>query len=82
MGIQVRKKAPSTFQVRQKYNDTYQVTSSGGSIKSLEDIGDVDELSVVEGATVVYNSSTDKYEIKKLDPDDLDGDFNLDCGEF
>lgn len=52
------------------------------SIKSIEDIGDVDEISVEEGATVVYNEVEDKYEIKRLDVDDLEGDFNLDGGEF
>lgn len=57
-------------------------SGGGGSIKSLEDILDVDEVDVSEGSTVVYNQSTDKYEIKKLDADELSGDFNLDCGEF
>ena len=38
-------------------------------IRSIEDIGDVDEINVATGSTLVYNSTTDKYEIKLLDLD-------------
>ncbi len=38
-------------------------------IRSIEDIGDVDEINVATGSTLVYNSTTDKYEIKMLDLD-------------
>jgi hypothetical protein len=38
-------------------------------IRSIEDIGDVDEINVTSGSTLVYNSTTDKYEIKMLDLD-------------
>ena len=38
-------------------------------IRSIEDIGDVDEIDVATGSTLVYNSTTDKYEIKMLDLD-------------
>lgn len=38
-------------------------------IRSIEDIGDVDEIDVTTGSTLVYNSTTDKYEIKMLDLD-------------
>lgn len=64
------------------------VTNSGGTlvtsapitlknqsvdIRSIEDIRDVDEINVTSGATLIYNSSTDKYEIKPLTFDDVDG---------
>ena len=36
------------------------------TIASIEDILDVDTVEVVDGSTIVYNSTTDKYEVKKL----------------
>lgn len=36
------------------------------TIESIEDILDVDTIEVVDGSTIVYNSTTDKYEVKKL----------------
>lgn len=49
-------------------------------ITSIENIPDVSEINVIDGATLVYNSSTDKYEIKPLSLSDLDGD--IDGGTF
>lgn len=51
-------------------------------IRSIEDIADVDEISVTNGATLVYNSVNDKYEVKQLSYDDLSGDASLDGGSF
>ncbi len=45
-------------------------------IRSIEDIGDVDEVSVVNGATLVYNATTGKYEVKPLDFGDIEADFD------
>ena len=49
-------------------------------ITSIENIADVDEINVTNGATLIYNSSTDKYEIKPLNFSDLSGD--IDGGTF
>jgi len=49
-------------------------------IRSIEDIGDVDEINVTNGATLIYNSSRNKYEIKPLSFDDLGSD--IDGGTF
>lgn len=49
-------------------------------ITSIENIADVDEINVTDGATLIYNSSTDKYEIKPLNFNDLSGD--IDGGTF
>jgi hypothetical protein len=49
-------------------------------INSLEDLPDVDEVSVINGAALVYNSSTDKYEVKPLDTNFITG--SIDGGEF
>ena len=38
-------------------------------IKSIEDIDDVSEVSVTDGATLIYNANNDLYEIKQLDID-------------
>jgi hypothetical protein len=72
------------------------LTNSGGSlqsstpitlknqvseIKSIEDIRDVSEVEVVAGATLVYNSQNDKYEVRKINSDDI-GTINLDGGSF
>lgn len=51
-------------------------------IRSIEDIADVDEISVTDGATLVYNSANDKYEVKQLTFDDLSGEAALDGGSF
>jgi hypothetical protein len=51
-------------------------------IRSIEDISDVAEVDVVEGATLVYNPENDKYEVRKLEAGDLSGDINLDGGVF
>ena len=45
-------------------------------IRSIEDIADVDEINVATGSTLVYNSTTDKYEIKPLTFNDLSGDID------
>lgn len=72
------------------------LTNSGGSlqsstpitlknqvseIKSIEDIRDVSEIEVVAGATLVYNSENDKYEVRKITSEDI-GAINLDGGSF
>jgi hypothetical protein len=48
-------------------------------IRSIEDFGDVEEVNVVTGATLVYNSITDKYEVRPFELSDLG---NLDGGTF
>ena len=50
-------------------------------INSIEDIADVEETNVINGATLIYNATTDKYEIKPLSGTDL-VDFDLDGGFF
>jgi hypothetical protein len=45
-------------------------------LNSIEDLGDVVGTNVTDGATLIYNSANDKYEIKPLsigDLGDLDG---------
>lgn len=48
-------------------------------IRSIEDIADVEEVNVVDGATLVYNSVTDKYEVKQIQVSDLGA---IDGGSF
>lgn len=49
-------------------------------LRSIEDIGDVTEVEVVDGATLVYNAGLDKYEVKPLDLTTLIAE--LDGGTF
>lgn len=53
-------------------------------INSIEHISDVDEINVTNGATLIYNSTTDKYEIKLLEFSNIVGENNLqlDGGTF
>lgn len=52
-------------------------------IRSIEDIADVSEINVTDGATLVYNAATDKYEVKILDTGDINTEnLNLDGGTF
>lgn len=48
-------------------------------IRSIEDIADVAEVNVANGATLVYNSTNDKYEVRPLDIADLGA---IDGGTF
>lgn len=48
-------------------------------IRSIEDILDVAEVDVSNGATLVYNSQNDKYEVKQLQIGDLGA---IDGGSF
>lgn len=41
------------------------------TINELSDIGDIDESTIVDGATLVYNLSTDKYEVRKITTDEV-----------
>lgn len=87
--IKLKKKAPGNYQIKIRQSSgalqsQTPITIKGmvPGIKKLSDIGDVNEVALVDGATLVYNEDTSRYEIKKLDADLLDGDFDLDCGEF
>ena len=53
-------------------------------INSIEDIRDVSEIDVSDGATIVYNASTDKYEIKHIQIEQVEGAnfLNMDGGTF
>jgi hypothetical protein len=48
-------------------------------IRSIEDIADVSEVDVTNGATLVYNSENDKYEVRQLQIEDLGA---IDGGSF
>ena len=48
-------------------------------IRSIEDIADVAEIDVSNGATLIYNSQNDKYEIKQIQIGDLGA---IDGGSF
>ena len=48
-------------------------------IRSIEDIADVSEVDVTDGATLIYNSQNDKYEVKQLQIGDLGA---IDGGSF
>ena len=48
-------------------------------IRSIEDIADVSEVDVTDGATIVYNSQNDKYEVRQLQIEDLGA---IDGGSF
>lgn len=49
-------------------------------INSIQDLPDVDEVAVNSGSTIVFNSVTNKYEVKPLDTTNLIG--IIDGGEF
>jgi len=49
-------------------------------IRSIENITDVKTVDVTNGATLVYNSQNDKYEVRQLQIADLN--LDLDGGSF
>ena len=80
--------------ITQNSNMVARVTTSGDSlaaskpvtlknqineIRSIEDFGDVNSVNVVTGATLVYNATNDKYEVRPLEYEDLG---NIDGGTF
>lgn len=80
--------------ITQNSNMVARVTTSGDSlaaskpvtlknqineIRSIEDFGDVDEVNVVTGATLVYNATNDKYEVRPLEIEELG---SIDGGTF
>ena len=80
--------------ITQNSNMVARVTTSGDSlaaskpvtlknqineIRSIEDFGDVEEVNVVDGATLIYNATNDKYEVRPLEIEDLGA---IDGGSF
>jgi len=63
-------------------NSTKEVTLKNQltEFRSIEDILDVEEIDVVDGATLVYNATTGKYEVRPLDFGDVE--VNVDGGEY
>lgn len=59
-------------------NQVITVSSSGAN--RLDELQDVVESNPQEGDTLVYNASTDKYEVQRLNLTDVDGP--LDGGTF
>lgn len=49
-------------------------------INSIEDLPDVAEVNVTEGAVLIYNQTVDKYEIKQFTQEFFVG--SIDGGEF
>lgn len=49
-------------------------------INSIQDLPDITETEVVNGATLVYNSSLNQYEVKPITTDFITG--AIDAGEF
>ena len=49
---------PTTLTVKNQFRE-YQ-------INSIQDLPDVDEVNVTEGAVIIYNQTSDKYEIKEF----------------
>ena len=49
-------------------------------LRSIEDIADVVETNVTDGATIIYNAALDKYEVKLLNLSEQS--ITLDGGSF
>lgn len=57
------------------------IQGGGGRFDTLNDV--VEGTAPVSGDVPVYNATNDKYEVKRLDFDDLTGDVNdVDGGSF
>ena len=63
---------PTTLTVKNQFRE-YQ-------INSIEDLPDVDEVNVTDGALLIYNQTTDKYEVKQFTQQFIVG--AIDGGEF
>jgi hypothetical protein len=61
---------------------TLKNTPIGSGINRIDKLLDVDASFETDNATLVYNSILDKYIVKKLEFNDLDGDIEVDGGTF
>lgn len=84
-----RIQSPSSVKVKVKQDDgriqsQSPVTVKGliNGIKNIHEIGDVDEVDLVDGATLIYDADSKIYYIKKLNINDLEGTIDLDYGTF
>ncbi len=81
------KKIPSPISVKATLTSTEAIATlrkdggGGTNYDRLDRLKDVDEgLMPAEGSTLVYDQQNDKYEVKKLQFEDIDD--NLDGGQF
>lgn len=80
------KKIKSPISVKATFNSTEAVATlkkeiGGSNYDRLDRLKDVEEgLLPSDGSTLVYDQETDKYEVKKLQFEDIDD--NLDGGSF
>jgi len=87
MTVKVKiKKIPNKVSVKAAFNSTDVVATlkkdtGGTNYDRLDRMKDVEEgLMPADGSTLVYDQETDKYEVKKLQFEDIDDD--LDGGSF
>lgn len=67
MGITVRTSSPSSTAVKINSQNQQKVrTMTPVAVSTLIGLTDVDVVDTVNNATIVYNTSTSKYEIKTL----------------
>lgn len=78
------KKIPSPISVKATFTSTDAVATLKkeiGGYDRLDKMKDVEEgLAPQDGSTLVYDQETDKYEVKKIQFEDIDD--NLDGGNF
>lgn len=85
MAVKIKlKKVPSPISVKATFNSTDAIATLKKEINGydrLDKLKDVHEgLMPADGATLVYDQETDKYEVKKIQFEDIDD--NLDGGNF
>lgn len=67
MGITVRTSSPSSTAIKINSQNQQKVrTMTPVAVSTLIGLTDVDVVDTVNNATIVYNTSTSKYEIKTL----------------
>lgn len=52
---------------------------SAGGASNLVDLNDVNVVELVDGSTLIYNMTTEKYDVRTITQDDFG---NIDLGEF
>jgi len=82
--VKIKIKGANKLRIRGRSSTGTPVTmkSNLGGASDVDSLTDVDVETLVDGATIIYNETTGKYVVKKLDIDLLAGEFHLDCGEF
>lgn len=67
----------TTVRTNSSLGNYYTIKAQNKIFTGVGSIPDVDEVNLTNGATLVYNASSDRYEVKPLNISQVSGDIDL-----